>query len=324
MDFKEFYTGANDNNRRLDKVLRIFIKTQPLSAIYKYLRKGLIKVNDKKSTPEYKITAGDKISIAAFILQNSVEDHAPEENSVVQLPEIVFENQHIIIFNKPVDLAVHGENSLEKNYLNFYNANNNSEHSLSFKPGPLHRIDRMTSGLIAFSKSIDGAHWFSEAIKTHVIQKKYFTVLSGKLENEQEWTDYIKSPDDNLKSFHKVEISSKRLSDEYKIAETIVKPVVWGNYKNQTLTVAEIQIKTGRQHQIRAQSSYHKFPLFGDTAYNGQKNPVFNNFFLHAFCLMVPADNPLELPAEIKAPLPKEFLNFINQTCDCDIDIFKL
>ena len=323
MIFKDFYAGKDDNDRRLDKVIRIFLPSQPLSSIYKLLRKGLIKLNDKKATPDYRIKTGDKISIADFIFESSSENtvnSGKNQNKTVtqnlQLPPVVFENQHIIIFNKPQNLSVHGDNSLEEIYSVFYK-NNNSQNSLSFKPGPLHRIDRMTSGLVAFSKSLEGARWFSDAIKNHSLHKKYYALLEGKVLQEEEWIDYIKAPEDNQKTFHTVEIAATQKDEEFKKAISFIKPICSGNFKNKELTLVQVEIKTGRQHQIRAQSSFHGHPLFGDTAYGGEENDS-KAFFLHAAELILPKDNPLELPTTIKADLPKSFLNFLVKTCSME------
>ena len=70
MDFVDFSVGKNDEDRRLDKVIRLFLKDAPLSQIYKLLRKGLIRVNQKKSNPDYRIQQNDVISIADFLLEN--------------------------------------------------------------------------------------------------------------------------------------------------------------------------------------------------------------------------------------------------------------
>ncbi len=349
MIYKDFYAGKNDDNRRLDKVLRIFIKDIPLSSIYKFIRKGLIKVNDKKTTQEYRVNDGDKISIAEFIISSHQEkaqnnsdnkkstdnfetlDTRTNKSTNTELPPIVFENEHIILFNKPVNLSVHGSNtkkmSLEQLYKNHYFQSPHSNDSLSFSPGPLHRIDRMTSGLIAFSKSIDGARWFSQAVKNHLIQKKYLAILSGKLSKKCEWIDYIDAQTDSKakvtkttknNGFHTVKISSSPDNldnSNFKEAVSIVTPVAFGKYKNKDITLAEIQIKTGRHHQIRSQCALHSFPLLFDTAYTKSLYQK-EHFFLHARTLLIPADNPIALPQKIEAPLPEEFIQFLSKTCD--------
>lgn len=327
MDFLEFNAGIDDNDRRIDKVLRNFIKDVPLSSIYKYIRKNLIKINNKKTTQDYRVKTGDVISIAAFIIndfsENQSESNTLQKNEETTLKkdlEIVFQNEDILILNKPYDVLVHGsDNSLDKQVENYYKKiNQNKSKSLSFTPGPLHRLDRKTTGLLSFSLSLNGARWFSENIKNHTIQKKYVSVVQNKLLHQEEWIDYIekKSDKDNSK-FHKVEVSKLKENDEQKKCITKITPVKYGKYKNKDITFVEIEIKTGRMHQIRAQASLHNHPLLGDTAYGGIKIEDFSqDFFLHAKELIFPSENPINLPKTVNATLPQPFLEFTDKFFD--------
>lgn len=345
MVFNDYYAGKNDDNRRIDKIVRIFVSELSLPVIYKSLRKGLIKVNDKKVSQDYRVHADDKISIADFLVSNNFTDTHPVENQQNQnlqsnnelyinqnkksnripnkhsetkiqiLPEIVFRNENIIIFNKPRNLAVHGPDSLEKNVSEYYQNDNHSPASLSFKPGPLHRIDRFTTGLIAFSWSLIGAQWFSENIKNHSIKKIYYGIIQGKLTQKQEWTNYIQKNTDlqaNSSDFHTVKVSEE--SGLGKKAFTTVNPVAYGKIGTLNITFAEFSIQTGRQHQIRAQAAQNGFPLYGDTAYGAQKNKE-NHFYLHAAKLFIP-ENPIGLPSVIRASLPEDFKQLLITTCD--------
>lgn len=327
MDFLEFNAGIDDNDRRIDKVLRNFIKDVPLSSIYKYIRKNLIKINNKKTTQDYRVKTGDIISIAAFIINDFSENQSEsnnlqknEETTLKKDLEIIFQNKDILILNKPYDVLVHrSDNSLDKQVENYYKKiNQNKSKSLSFTPGPLHRLDRKTTGLLSFSLSLNGARWFSENIKNHTIQKKYVSVVQNKLLHQEEWIDYIekKSDKDNSK-FHKVEVSKLKENDEQKKCITKITPVKYGKYKNKDITFVEIEIKTGRMHQIRAQASLHNHPLLGDTAYGGLKLEDFSqDFFLHAKELIFPSENPINLPKTVNATLPQPFLEFTDKFFD--------
>ena len=159
---------------------------------------------------------------------------------------------------------------------------------------------------------------FSENIKNHTIQKKYVSVVQNKLLHQEEWIDYIekKSDKDNSK-FHKVEVSKLKENDEQKKCITKITPVKYGKYKNIDITFVEIEIKTGRMHQIRAQASLHNHPLLGDTAYGGLKVEDFSqDFFLHAKELIFPSENPINLPNTVNATLPQPFLEFTNKFFD--------
>lgn len=340
MDFKDFTASANDNDRRLDKIIRIFVPSLSLPEIYKGIRKGLIKVNKKKSKPESHVFAGDVISIASFLLgsksdndkipggENSSENSLrnPFENSspatcdfscgISPLPPIIFENQHILVLDKPYNLTVHGdEKSLDK-IVNKYYQEKNQTTSLSFKPGPLHRIDKKTTGLIVFSMSLEGARWFSENIKNHTISKSYYAILQGYVKDET-WQDFITNHHKAENGFYKVEADfleddDSKKDDNSKKALTHVKVLGRGRYKKQTVSLVKINIETGRKHQIRAQAALHKHPLLGDVSYGGGEIRFGKqDFYLQSCQLLIP-ENPLALPPEIKIDFSKDFLAMIN------------
>ena len=325
MEFKDFTAGRDDNGRRLDKVIRIFLNNTPLTEIYKLLRKGLIKLNHKKAKPEARICQGDVISIAQFILKSGSE---AENNSVsytavdkVSPLNIVFENDHLLIIDKPYDRTVHGkDDGIYKDVLSYLEVKSDAsqdstiEKSLSFRPGPLHRLDRRTTGLLVFSKSIEGARWFSDGIKNHTIHKKYYGLAEGELNETEVWQDFLSdSENSSSEGFYTVEENEDGLK-----AETIARPVAKGKVKGKNITLIEYSIKTGRKHQIRAQSALHKHPLAGDSAYGGQKQKEFKReFYLQAYSLSFPSDNPLNLPSEIKIKLSSDFIQVLKY---CEIE----
>lgn len=319
MEFKKFTAGPDDNDRRFDRVIRKFIPQDSLSQVYKLIRKGLIKVNDKKTSPEHKIYEGDTISVAAFIFQGDEATSSPQPRSksipAAQTPlDTVFHNEHILLINKPYDVTVHGsQDSLDKLVQEQFQPAG----SLSFRPGPLHRLDRKTTGLLAFSQSLQGAKWFSQNIQTHTIQKTYIAVLQGNLKKEEHWIDSIQKDDSEDKAFHTVKIT-----EEGKNAETFATPLCHGTFGKTPFTLAKILITTGRTHQIRAQSAAHNFPLLGDTAYGGQKLPEqYYDFFLQAYALTFPEDNPLGLPKSVEISLNNNLKMFLK---DCGVTDFGL
>ena len=324
MEFSKFKFGQDDISRRLDKVIRIFANNLSLPEIYKSIRKGLIRVNNHKSKSEYRIQENDEIEIATFLLNKtglSGNDNQKNHNdfSNEKMPEIVFENENILIVNKPYDVNVHGdENSLDKVIQQYFD-NKSHEKSLSFKPGPLHRLDKKTTGLLAFSKSLEGARWFSENIQNHNIKKKYYGLVNGKIVSEEIWQDVI-IEDDESKGFHKViakkitknNMSQVSLEGADKIAETVATPLAYGSYDNDPVTLVEFNIKTGRKHQIRAQSSLHNHSLLGDTAYGSEKLKFGSqDFYLTAKELIFPKDNPLNIPCDLVINLPDDFIKIL-------------
>lgn len=297
MDFKEFKCGENDEGRRLDKVLKIFLPDMNLSLLYKNIRNGLIKVNKKKQKENYHIEKGDCIQIAAFLLEDKNESLEDHRNTLNIKDLIIFQNEHILILNKPYDIKVHGDkNSLDEAVKAYYKKEF-SDNSISFTPGPLHRLDRKTTGLLAFSLSLKGARWFSENIQDHTITKIYSGIVQGKLETTEKWIDFIEKEEPaNEKNFHKVQVSEK----DGKKAVTSATPLKFGKFRRTEITLVQYNIETGRTHQIRSQSAAHGYPLLGDTAYGGLQNTgLKQDFYLHAEKLIFPEDNPLGLPSEI-------------------------
>lgn len=312
MDFIDFECAQDDNARRIDKIIKKILPETPLSLIYKDFRKGLIKLNNSKVKPETLVATGDIIKIASFLVNEKQES----QKITGPLPPLIFENKHLWIFNKPCNMLVQ---KADKNDISLDDMvkqkfkEEDINHSLSFTPGPLHRLDRNTSGLICFSHSLEGAHWFSQNIQSHSIGKKYIGIVEGNLQTQEVWKDKISKDYDKEKSFQTVNITS---SDDESNAFTIATPMKHGKYKNLDITVVEFEIKTGKTHQIRSQSAYHHFPLLGDTAYNAQKLNLSRPYFLHAYKLNFKADNPLNLPEQILCPLQKDMEDFILKTCE--------
>lgn len=322
MDFEDFVAQINDDGKRIDKVLRVLIPNSSLSEIYRLLRKNFIKVNDKKIKEDYRICKNDKISIPKFALNQNqdnssssrIDKHFCEENF-----HPVFENEHILILDKPYNLNVHGDEfSLESIVLNYYHSTR-VDNSISFKPGPLHRLDKKTTGLVAFSMSLQGARWFCKNIENHKIQKIYYTIMEGKIEDSVQWDDFIENNHENKNNYYKViAFSEKKLNNNNaKNASMQVFPLANGKFDGNDVTFVKIILKTGRKHQIRCQSALHSFPLLGDSIYGSKKNlqklGFKQDFFLQAAELIIP-QNPIKLPSCIKIPLNEKFI-FLLKSC---------
>ena len=218
-------------------------------------------------------------------------------------------------------MVVHGQDdSLEKIVKKYWEEKKSTD-SLSFKPGPLHRIDKKTSGLTVFSKSLKGAQWFSKNIQDHSINKNYFAILQGHISSSCDFVDQIINNGDKDKGFYKVSASSSSLSNldkskngasKDKTAISHIKVIARGKYKETPVTFVKINIETGRKHQIRAQSAFHGHPLLGDTTYGGSslKNEK-QDFYLQASELIF-QKNPLNLPSCIKIDLSDAFKEMLN------------
>jgi 23S rRNA pseudouridine955/2504/2580 synthase len=262
------------------------------------LRTGKVMVNGRKAVLSERINCGDVIEIAKFYdLPKGAQETKPTSNPI----EIIFENNDVIILNKKAGLVCHGTNSLETDVL--YYLDGKLPASLSFKPGPLHRLDRETSGAIIFSKSLAGARYISGGFRDGLFKKNYIAITAGQIKETELWEDNLERDKILKKTF----CSADGNNAQAKKAVTKIIPIVSKN--NASLVFAEIS--TGRTHQIRVQAAAHNAPLLYDEKYGASKNN--DNFFLHSFTIEFPPDNPLNLPQKIKAPLPQHFENKIKE-----------
>jgi 23S rRNA pseudouridine955/2504/2580 synthase len=227
---------------------------------------------------------------------------------------VLFESAGLLVLNKPAGLPVHGKESLEDLVLSYLEPK--LLPSLSFRPGPLHRLDRPSSGVIAFSTSLDGARFFSAMMRNRMIKKQYLALVSGVIEKAEVWEDELVRDERRKKTFR----TSGTIHGVVKTALTRVSPLAGDGER--TLILAEIE--TGRTHQIRAQAAGRGHPLLGDRKYGSAAG---GEFLLHAWRMEfsentggktdndkyggIPRSLPEDLPPRIEAPLPENFLDKI-------------
>jgi 23S rRNA pseudouridine955/2504/2580 synthase len=284
----ELITGENDKDRRLDRILRKALPGHPLALIHRLLRRGQVLVNDKPAKAHDRIDCGMKISIPSLndAQKNNTLHSRKDTKAVLKFEKslILWQGSGLLAINKPPGLAVHGPDSLDT-MVNTYLADKLPP-SLSFKPGPLHRLDKPSSGIVVFSENIDGARLFSELLRERKVKKTYLAIVKGTVKNEEIWHDELVRDHEKKKTF----ISREKTGS--KTAVTKITPLAAeGGY-----SLIKAEIATGRTHQIRAQASAHGYPLAGDVKYGGHGK---GSFFLHAWKLEF-------LEYTIEAPLPHE------------------
>ncbi len=310
MDFKDFTAGKDDNGRRLDRILHKILPELPSSGLYSAIRKKLIHVNGRTCRGNQIIVLGDCIQVASFLISQSKAQDNNTNDKIKPFNEsdIVFINEHILVVNKKSGISVQPGGygtSLSEQVVQFYRKRH-VDSSISFNPGPLHRLDRFTSGLVAFSLSLEGAKWFTEEMKDHRIKKDYLGIVKGYLKEQETWTDLIEDSNSDKKGFFTVRISDK---GEKAVTEAI--PLSFSGEKD--LTLVQFKIHTGKKHQIRCQSAFHGHPLYGDSAYTtNHSGENRSKFYLHALRLTFPKDNPLSIPEHLEAPIPHDFEKFLS------------
>jgi len=294
----ELTTGENDKGRRLDRILRKALPEYPLPLLHRLLRQGLVLVNGKPAKAQDRLDDGDKIIIP--LLKEG--KRPPVLSRPLPFPDILLQGSGLLAVNKPAGLSVHGKDSLDTMVRSFLAEK--LPPSLSFKPGPLHRLDKPTSGIVVFSTSLEGARLFSLILHERKVRKTYLAIVEGNVEKEEIWEDCLMRDREKKKTF----VSHKN-PKEGKNAITAVKPVsVSGGY-----SLIKAEIATGRTHQIRAQAAFHGYPLAGDRKYGSKRA---ESFFLHAWKMEF-LDNYIE------APLPDEFCKKIEELFGKSYKIFS-
>lgn len=265
---KNITVKINDANKRIDSFIQKAFPNIPFSLIYKYLRTKKIKVNNKKVKPDYRLITEDLISLYVKdeFLKNSISE-CDFKNSPIDL-DVVFEDDNVIIINKPPGLLVHPDKKFKvdslinriKNYL-YQKGEYIPENELSFAPALVNRIDRNTSGLVIAAKNSASLKILNEKIKKREINKFYLCIVNGKLEKKSDvLKGYLEKNESQnkvyIKNFYQHQTSLKTILTSYKVI---------GELNNYSLL--EVNLITGRTHQIRAHFSHIKHPILGDGKY---------------------------------------------------------
>ena len=247
-------------NLRLDKALTILLEDVSRSKIQSHLENGCILVNGKAEKSSYKLSEGDVITVEDF--KPEISDLNPEDIPL----DIVYEDDDVIVVNKPKGLVVHpgagNEEHTLANALKFHSENLSSLNG-EFRPGIVHRIDKDTAGLLLVAKN-DQAHAFlSNQLVDHTLGRKYYALVLGVIpENEGK----IIAPIGRDQKFRqKMAVDLLRGKD----AETNFKVIE----RFRECTLVECALKTGRTHQIRVHMTYIGHPVIGDPIY-GKGNRV--------------------------------------------------
>ncbi|MBQ4136470.1 MAG: RluA family pseudouridine synthase [Clostridia bacterium] len=263
---RTLYIGKNDAGQRLDKFVIKSLKAFPHSLLYKSIRTKKIKVNRKRTEPGYILCEGDTVEM--FISEEFFEADA-SENAFMKLKpslDIVYEDENILLVNKQPGLIVHSDENEEVNtlighikaYL-YRKGEYKPENEQSFAPSLCNRIDRNTGGLVLAAKTAAALRFFNEKIKQRELDKYYLCAVHGRMpKREDTLCGYLKKDGDR----NIVDISTKRTTG---YSEIITKYKVLEEKGD--LSLLEIELVTGKTHQIRAHLSSIGHPLLGDGKY---------------------------------------------------------
>ena len=249
---KEIIVSKKYHEKKLNKVILEELSNINYPTFCKLLRKKDIKVNGKRINKDILVYENDKIQI-----------YLPKELEDVKIElDIVYEDENILVINKPANIEVTGTNSLteliNKQYTN-----------CEFKPQPCHRIDRNTTGLVMFAKNEKALRILLEKFKKHEIEKHYLALVYGIPDKKEERLEAYLFKDQKKSQVY--------ISDTFKkgYQKIITKYTVLEKRKNNT-ALLDVEIETGRTHQIRAHLAYIGYPIIGDGKYG--KNEINKQF----------------------------------------------
>ena len=296
---KEYRIESENENIRLDKVVAMLDENLSRSMIQKMLEDGKILVNGKQEKASYKTKKKDSIQIEEIVPK---EIQLKAQNIPI---EILYEDNDIIIVNKPKGMVVHPANGNPDGTL--VNAIMHiCKDSLSgiggeLRPGIVHRIDKDTSGLLIIAKN-DKAHIaLSEQIQNRKITKKYVALVRGVVKENQATIDMPIGRSTKDRKKMAVRKDGKNAVTHFEVLKR------YSDY-----TYLDIKIDTGRTHQIRVHMAEIGYPIVGDSVYSNGKNPFgVEGQMLHAKELIF--EHPITgKRMHIEAPLPEYFQNVLN------------
>lgn len=315
---KEFIIQKNEENQRFDKYLKKLLPNATTSFLYKMMRKKNIVLNKKKASGNEKLAVGDVIQIYLsdetfekfhVDLEALKQEYAFLKQLSLKRLKIVYEDADMIVADKPYNMLSQKskENDVSANeYLLGYMIRNGElslEQFQTFRPSIVNRLDRNTTGLIVFGKTLESLQTLSEQVRTHTLQKYYRTIIKGQWKEDVTLKGYLKKDEKQ----NKVAFFDTKTEDADYI-ETGVRPIKICD----DVTLAEIHLVTGKTHQIRLHLSSMGHPIIGDIKYGDEEC---NNFYykkygvkhqlLHAYRLEFP-DGKV-----ITTEPPNVFLNIV-------------
>jgi RluA family pseudouridine synthase len=294
----------SEGGKRLHRFLRSLMPNIPLGQIYKMIDQGKVKVNGKRKNQNYELIAGDELVLY-------VEDAAYQEASIGQKKtkyvgvnaniDVVFEDAELLVVSKPVGMLTHPDQVDQKdtlvNRVHAYLYRKGELDSPLFMPATANRLDRNTSGLVLVGKTAGKLHQLNQWIQKHELEKYYVTIIEGKLSGEGTLSgDLIRDEKKNrtfvVNSMAEAELhggveQTKSATTKYRVLQT-----------GSAYTLVEVELISGRTHQIRSHFQDIGHPLLGDLKYGGKKYGEINYQLLHAWRIALPDGK------EFKAPLP--------------------
>ncbi len=290
--------GAEQAGRRIDNFLISRLNRIPKSRIYQMLRRGEVRINGGRIKPEYRLQADDEIRIPPVFEQESAVPQAPKHLVGMMKECIIFEDNRLVVINKPAGLSVHAGTGSYFGVIELLRELLPGEGNLHL----VHRLDKETSGCLLVAKNMGVLRLVNQALKSGKVRKDYDALLLGRLKQTPVKVDSPLRRYRNHDGEGKVRLDEhgKTALSEFKVVKVFA-----------AATRVKVRIGTGRTHQIRVHAASLAHPLAGDKKYGDRE---FNRkmralglkrMFLHAGRIVVPE---LKASGEYRfdAPLPAD------------------
>ncbi len=288
--------SADQAGQRIDNFLLTRLKGTPKSLIYRILRKGEVRVNKGRIKPPYKLQAGDEIRIPPLRLSDK-PTAKPSRSAIEVIAEnILYEDKRLLVLNKPSGFAVHGGSGLSYGIIEALRT--------LFPKAPylelVHRLDRDTSGCLLIAKKRSMLRFLHEQLREHHLHKQYLTLVKDLWAGGRQT---INAPlrKNTLRSGERL----VRVDDSGKIAVSHFKP----HTTSDLASLMEVDLETGRTHQIRVHAAYSGHPIagdekYGDADFNQQMRAYgLKRLFLHASKIAFSLSPDSTQNIEVEAPL---------------------
>lgn len=290
---QEIVIGENDAGKRLDRFLRQYMPHARRNILYGALRKKNIVLNDRKAKPETLLHREDRIKI--FFKDETIEKFrgVEVEEIVMDHPKVIEKIGNVYFLYKPTAELTHdngrGEENMADRFVSMLVDDRvyDPREELTFRPALANRLDKNTSGILVGASSAESLRELNELFRNQRVRRLYLTIVEGVLTKTQDYRSHVAKDHGQNKVYE---------SDYGKTARSIFRPIVNnGNY-----TLIEVELITGRTHQIRHHLEEIGHPILGDHKYGhgkwtSRQGRQVNSQLLHAYKMIFPKlEKPLQ------------------------------